>query len=84
MTTAEPPVAAMVSAFRFLYPQQLSSGIVGSGGEAIVLSVYSVYSVVSLSFAFSFRLSAFSSAKRSFVSFRAIRGFLYFASAFSL
>jgi hypothetical protein len=42
MTTAELPVAVMISAFRFLYPQQLSSGIVGPGGEAIVLSVYSV------------------------------------------
>jgi hypothetical protein len=37
MTTAEPPVAVMVSAFRFLYPQQLSSGIVGPGGEALIV-----------------------------------------------
>ena len=42
MTTAELPVAVMISAFRFLYPQQLSSVIGGPGGEAIVLSVYSV------------------------------------------
>jgi hypothetical protein len=34
MTTAEPPVAVTFSAFRFLYPQQFSSGTVGPGGEA--------------------------------------------------
>ena len=36
MKTAEPPVAVTVSAFRFLFPQQFSSGTVGLGGEAIL------------------------------------------------
>jgi hypothetical protein len=34
MTTAEPPVADTVSAFKFLFPQQFSSGTGGPGGEA--------------------------------------------------
>jgi hypothetical protein len=37
MTTAEPPVADTVSAFKFLFPQQFSSGTGGPGGEAFLV-----------------------------------------------